>query len=210
MAGNSLTFQTLNDGPRNTTIKVVGILDSADIVSQTVTAGITNLSGVITYATTTTLVVGQRVTGTGIPNNAYIGSVQAGVSVTLANGVVATATNASASITFGSAVLFDPAVMAKVDDFGTGLATKGRIDRLVFTIEPLLECRLWWDATAPIIITDLDGAAHQELYKFGGYQNQAISTAAAGANGMITLSTQGWSASAVLSFNILMEIVKQK
>ena len=84
------------------------------------------------------------------------------------------------------------------------------INRLVFTVEPALECRLWWDATTPIIITDITGAAHQELDKFGGLTNQAIATSAAGANGMITLTTQGWATSAILSFNIVLEIVKQK
>lgn len=206
MAGNVLSFQTLEDGPRNTIIKVVGILDTADIplASGAKTVGITTSSPTATIATTTDIVVGQRVTGTGIPANTYITAVSAGVGFTMSQN--ATATNASASLTLGGAVLFDPAVMSKVDDFGTGLATQGRINRLVFTVEPLLECRLYWDATTPVVITDLNGAAHQELDKFGGLQNNA----GAGKNGMILLTTQGWSASAVLSFNILLEIVKQK
>ena len=205
---NTLSFQVLEDGPRNCIVKVVGIIDSADIVASVITAGITNGLATVTFAATSTLVQGQRVTGTGIPANTYITAITAGVGFTMSQ--IATATNAAASLTAGSAVLFDPAVMSKVDDFGTGLATKCRIDRLVFTVESGLECRLYWDATAPVIITDISGAAHQELAKFGGLQNQAVTTAAAGSNGMITLSTQGWSIGQNLSFNILLELVKQK
>ena len=203
---NAFTYQILEDGPRNHIVKVVGIIDTADIAlaATPITCGITISSPTVTQATTTSIVVGQRVTGTGIPANTYIIAVSAGVGFTLSQN--ATVTNATASLTLGGAVLFDPAVLSKVDDFGTGLATQGRINRAVFTIEPLLECRLYWDATTPVIITDIGGSAHQEYHKFGGLQNKA----GAGKNGMITLVTQGWTASAVLSFNLVLEIVKQK
>lgn len=203
---NSFTYQILEDGPRNHVIKVVGILDTADVLlsASPITAAITNGSPIVTYATTAALVVKMRITGTGIPANSYIISINAGVSFTINNN--ATVTNALASLTPGGAVLFDPSALSKVDDWGTGLATQGRIDRAVFTVENPLECRLYWDATAPSIITDISGAAHQEFYKFGGLQNDA----GAGKNGMILLATQGWSTSAILSFNLVLEIVKQK
>jgi len=187
-------------------MKVVGILDTADIplASGAKTVGITNGSPTATIATTTDIVQGQRVTGTGIPANTYITAVSAGVGFTMSQN--ATATNATASLTLGGAVLFDPAVLSKVDDFGTGLATQGRVNRVVFTVEPALECRIYWDATAPVLMTDSTGAAHQELDKFGGLQNNA----GAGKNGMIILVTQGWATSAILSFTIVLEIVKQK
>ena len=74
MAGNVLTYQILEDGPRNHVVKVVGILDTADILlsATPITCGITISSPTVTQATTTSIVVGQRVTGTGIPANTYI------------------------------------------------------------------------------------------------------------------------------------------
>jgi hypothetical protein len=135
---NSILVQTIVDGPRNTIIKVTGIIDTADVT----------------------------------------------VPITIA----------------------DPALLIGVDNTGGLKAAKLKIGRIVHTVEDALEVRLFWDATTPVLVEVLTGRAHLEYAKnFGGL----INNAGAGVNGKITLTTQGWSASATLSFTIVIELIKQ-
>ena len=104
-----------------------------------------------------------------------------------------------------STVLLDPATLSVVDSNGTK-ATKLRIDKIVYDIEDQLSCNLSWDATTPVLIWHLLGRNKLEFdKKYGGLQNNG----GAGVTGKITMVTQGWSASAILSFSILMECTKQ-
>ena len=103
------------------------------------------------------------------------------------------------------ATLVDPATLSAIDDEGH-LATKLRIDKIVFNVEDLLTVNLFWDATADVSIWHLVGRGKLEFdKKYGGLQNNA----GAGVTGKILYSTQGWSASAVLSFSFVLECTKQ-
>lgn len=72
-------------------------------VDGTANFGITSGSPICTTASTGNYVVGQRVTGTGIPSQTRILSIQAGVSITLTQN--ATATNAAASLTITNRII---------------------------------------------------------------------------------------------------------
>jgi hypothetical protein len=104
-----------------------------------------------------------------------------------------------------STVLVDPALLAGMDNTGLVKAAKLRIQTLTFTVEDGLEVRLAWDATTPKRIETLTGRGKQCFKHFSGLPNDA----GAGVNGKILISTQGWTASAVLSFTVVLEMVKQ-
>lgn len=132
---NSVTTQILVDGPRNTVIKIDGILDTSDQAAMTIA---------------------------------------------------------------------DPATLSVMDNANQQHATQLRIDRILYTVEEGLDVRLLWDATTPVSIINIVKAGHQELKRFGGYQNNA----GAGKTGKILLSTEGWG-SGIKEFTILLELVKQ-
>ena len=131
---NSLTTEILADGPVNYIVKVVGVLDTSDLVAT---------------------------------------------------------------------VLINPVTMSPIN-FGVN-PTQFKIDRIVFAVENGLEVRLQWDATAPIYVMDLTGTGHQEYKSFGGLTNNA----GAGKTGQLLISTQGWTAAAILSFSAVIECIKQ-
>lgn len=207
---NSVTYQTLVDGPLDCVIKIVGILDTSDVsatgtLGASASAATTSGSKNITFtAGGLTPTIGQIVTGTGIPSGTYVVSFTTTTAV-LSNAATATNTGLTLTLSAGAVVAVDPAALAAMDNTNQQYATQVRIDRIIYTVEEGLEVRLQWDATAPVYIVDLVKAGHQELREFGGLQNNA----GAGKTGRILLSTQGWSASATLNFSLILHMKKQ-
>ena len=134
---NAVTTQILLDGPRNTVIKVVGVLDTSDQAQM---------------------------------------------------------------------VIADPATLCGIDNTGALKAAKLAINRIVLNVEDSLDVYLYWDATTPVLIDQFAGRGHQEFQKVGGLWNNA----GAGVTGKILLATQGWSAGAILSFSLELELYKQQ
>jgi hypothetical protein len=103
------------------------------------------------------------------------------------------------------ATLLDPATLSAIDNEGH-LATKLRIDKIVYDVEDTLAVNLFWDATADVSIWHLAGRGKLEFdRKYGGLQNNA----GAGVTGKILYSTQGWAASGLLSYSFTLECTKQ-
>jgi hypothetical protein len=134
---NETTIQIIGDGPRNTILKVQGVLDTSDLASMT---------------------------------------------------------------------LVDPALLCGIDNTGALKALKLRIKRIVLNIEDGLSVYLWWDATTPVRIESYQGRGHMEFNNFGGLTNNA----GAGVTGKILISTQGWATGAILSFSMVVELIKQQ
>lgn len=206
---NSVTYQTIIDGPRNAVVKIVGILDTSDVAATgtlgaSLSVATTTGSTTVTYtAGGLTPTIGQYVTGTGIPAGTYIVSFTSTTAV-LSNAATATNTGLTLTLVAGAIVAIDPAVLSNIDAFGNK-ASQVRIDRILYTVEEGLDVRLEWDATAPVYIIDLVKAGHQELYKFGGYQNNACT----GKTGRILLATEGWT-TGTHEFTLTIHLVKQK
>lgn len=99
--------------------------------------------------------------------------------------------------------LVDPATLSALDANGT-LATKLRIDKIVFDIEDTLALYLSWDANTDVRIGQFVGRGKIDAHKFGGLTDNS----GTGRTGKILVSTQGWAASAVLSFSVILEMVK--
>jgi hypothetical protein len=106
-----------------------------------------------------------------------------------------------------STTVLDPALLADMDIWGIK-ATKLRIQKIQYSIEDTLSVNLFWDATTPIRIEELVGRGKMEYYKFGGLAPLPSESGSAGWTGKITATTQGWAASGVLSFSIILECVK--
>lgn len=212
---NTVTTQILVDGPRNTVVKVVGILDTSDVAAtgQIASGGFTTVAGSrnITF-TAGTLVptLGQFVTfsdgTTTFPAGTYITAITDSTHITVNNAAKINNTGAAVTITgtAGAVVILDPAFLFGMDNTQQFLPSTVRIDRILYTVEEGLDVRLSWDATSPVYIIDLVKAGHQELRGFGGYQNNA----GAGKTGRILLATEGWSAG-VKEFTVVLECVKQ-
>ena len=100
--------------------------------------------------------------------------------------------------------LIDPAARSAINSNGQ-LATRVVIDKIAYSVEPGLAVLLYWDATADVLFAALTGEGEIDASKFGGIFN----TEAAGVTGKIQYTTQGWSAGAVLSFNIILETRKK-
>ncbi len=131
---NSTTIQTLVDGPRNTILKLDGILDTSDQ---------------------------------------------------------------------GSTIIVDPATLSDYNINGVK-ATKLRINKINFDVEDGLDVELFWDASSPVRIGNFVGRGKVDAWRYGGIVNNATSP-----TGKITLQTQGWSTGAILSYTIVLELVKQ-
>lgn len=101
-----------------------------------------------------------------------------------------------------STVLVDPALLSTM---GHAKAAKLRIMEINSSVEDLLEVRLAWDATAPKRIVNLVGSQEQCYEDFGGLVNDA----GAGVNGKILISTEGWPTGKILSFTVVLQLVKQ-
>jgi hypothetical protein len=131
---NSTTIQTLVDGPRNTILKLDGLLDTSDQAST---------------------------------------------------------------------VIVDPATLSDYNINGVK-ATKLRINKINFDVEDGLDVELFWDAATPVRIGNLVGRGKVDAWRYGGIVNNATSP-----TGKITLATQGWSSGTILSYTIVLELVKQ-
>lgn len=134
---NSLVTQIVNDGPRNTVMKITGILDSGDVTDQVI----------ITPAELSSMMPAQ-----------------AGV--------------------------FPPNFVA--------------LKQLDFVVEDGLEVRLFWEGDSDALIEVLTGRGCSKYKHFGALRNNAGNP-----SGNITLSTQGWTASSILSFTLILWVVKQ-
>ena len=132
---NSVTTQTVIDGPRHVIIKFEGVLDTSDVSSMTVV---------------------------------------------------------------------DPALLSDMNINGIK-ASQLRIDKIVFDVEDTLSVNLFWDATTPVRIWELAGRGKIDARHYGGMQNNSTT----GKTGKITATTQGWAASSILSFVVILECVKQ-
>lgn len=104
-----------------------------------------------------------------------------------------------------SQVILDPALVAGMDSTGAVKAQGFLIQRITYTVEDALECRLFWDATAPTRIEALTGRGIAKFERFHGLPNNS----GAGRTGKILLSTEGWSAAKILSFSLIIELIKQ-
>lgn len=103
-------------------------------------------------------------------------------------------------------VVVDPALLSAIDPAVGRLATKLRVDKVTPSIESPLAVYLSWDATTPVRFLSLTNASEEfEAKEYGGIQNNA----GAGVTGKITVATQGWSAGAILSFSLVLELAKQ-
>jgi len=103
-----------------------------------------------------------------------------------------------------STLVIDPSTLSAMDINGVK-ASQLRIDRIIFDVEDLLDVQLFWDATTPVRIWNLVGRGKIDARYYGGLQNNS----GTGKTGKITMTTQGWVASATLSFTITLELVKQ-
>lgn len=201
--------QLIVDGPRNTVVKLSGVLDTSDIgaTGQIGASGFTTTIGskVITFVAGALVpLVGQYVTfsdgTTTFPTKTYITSVDSATQVTVNN--AALATNAAAAITItgaaGGLVIADPAVLVGWDNTGLLKAAKLSLLKVVFTVEDGLEVRLAWDATTPLTFDYLTGRTKTDYHDISGLPNNA----GTGVNGRVLLSTQGWAASTTISFTV--------
>jgi len=209
---NLIAKQVLIDGPKNYVVKIVGVIDTSDVAAAGTigTAGVTTTgSNTISFTAGALVpVVGQLITGasgtgTGIPANAYVTSVISATSVTISTAVTTGGTGWTFTGVAGAIVIADP---AQVQPTPFSACSQMILDRVTYMVEPLLEVRLWWDATAPVYILDFTGAGHTpDYHRFGGLTNNA----GAGKTGRVLLSTQGWVASAILNFTLTLEFRKQ-
>lgn len=103
-----------------------------------------------------------------------------------------------------STVVIDPSQLSAMGNYGQ-LASKLRIDSIQYSIEDVLSVNLFWDATTPVRIEELVGRGQMTYNKFGGLQNNA----GAGITGKITATTQGWATGDILSFSLILTLVKQ-
>ncbi|MDE2097569.1 MAG: hypothetical protein KGL39_10010 [Patescibacteria group bacterium] len=204
---NSITIQTLVDGPRNVVVKFEGVIDTADVeATGSLTSGATTTgSPVITFASSTAPVQGQYLTGTGIPASTYIKSVDSATQATLSQNATATNTGLTFTLVAGAIVVADPAILDYINDSWKTRASKVRINKIVHNIEDTISVNLFWEATTNVRIEELTGRGKGDYRHFGGLQNNA----GTGVTGRIVATTQGWSASGVLSFSIILEMVKQ-
>lgn len=215
MAGNVLTSQILVDGPRNTVVKIVGVLDTSDVAATgtigasgfTTTTG-SNAIAFVAGALLPTL--GQYVTfgdsAATFVAGTYITSIIDATHITVNN--VALKDNAAAAVTItgtaGVVVIADPAVLSDMVDSTETKATKLRIDKIKFTGSDALLANLYWKATASVAAFSVTENADLCFKKFGGLQNNA----GTGVNGQITLSTAGWGSGTKI-FTLILELVKQ-
>lgn len=102
-------------------------------------------------------------------------------------------------------VIVDPSLLVGMDNTGLVKPLGLIVDRIQYSIEDTLECRLDWDATTPVRMVELDGRGTEKYERFGGLVNNS----GAGRTGKIFLSTQGWAAAATISFTLILSLKKQ-
>ena len=103
------------------------------------------------------------------------------------------------------ATLVDVATLSAITNDGQ-LATRIVIDKISYNIEAGLAVNLYWDATTDVLAASLVNSG-DDLYaqSYGGLWNNA----GTGITGNLLYSTQGWSAGATLSFNLVLECRKR-
>jgi hypothetical protein len=101
-------------------------------------------------------------------------------------------------------VLIDPALTQGIDNTGKLKAGSFRVQRIIYVVEDGLVANLWWDAATPMRIDDLVKAGHMEYREFGGLPNNA----GVGKTGKILIGTQGWATGQILSFSLVMHLLK--
>lgn len=102
--------------------------------------------------------------------------------------------------------LVDPALLFGINYTGLVKAAKLRIASITYNVEDLLEVRLAWDATTDVRIEQLTGRGRMCFAHFGGL----VDNSDGGATGKILISTEGWSAGKILSFTVVLELLKQQ
>jgi len=203
---NVVNTQIIMDGNRNAVVKVTGVLDTSNVAASgtlgTASSGATTSgSKVITFtAGGLAPVVGQGVTGTGIPAGAYIATITSTTQVVLNVAATATGSGLTFSLVAGSIIIVDPVNYALIP---TGF----RIDHLDYSISDPLEVRLFWDGSTQVDIIPIAGRGKMSFWNFGGLQNNAPSP-----TGRIALSTAGYNTTigtTPLVFSVVLELVKQ-
>lgn len=101
--------------------------------------------------------------------------------------------------------LVDPALLTGMDNTGTVKALDLQVGRVQYNVEDLLEVRLSWDATTATRLAEFTGRGTEKYERFGRLTNNS----GAGRTGKILIATEGWSAGKVLSFTLIIELVKQ-
>jgi len=101
-------------------------------------------------------------------------------------------------------VIADIATVMAMDPTSNLKPAAFQVKEIQFSIEDLLAVNLLWDATTPVKIEGLTGRGKMEFSRFGNLRNNA----GAGVTGKILLNTQGWVASAVLDFSLIIHLVK--
>ncbi len=86
----------------------------------------------------------------------------------------------------GSTTILDPATLTSMEPAQPGafLATLLDIRHIDYSISDGITLQLFWDATTPIAICELYGRGKLDMYKYGGWHNNA----GAGVNGKITMT----------------------
>ena len=203
---NVVNTQIIMDGNRNAVVKVTGVLDTSNVAASgtlgTASSGATTSgSKVITFtAGGLAPVVGQSVTGTGIPAGAYIATITSTTQVVLNVAATATGSGLTFSLVAGSIIIVDPVNYSLIP---TGF----RIDHLDYSISDPLEVRLFWDGSTQVDIIPIAGRGKMSFWNFGGLQNNAPSP-----TGRIALSTAGYNTTigtTPLVFSVVLELVKQ-
>jgi hypothetical protein len=213
---NTSNVQIVQDGPRNVVVKLVGIVDTSD-VAATGTIGASGFtttigSNVITFVAGALVpTVGQYITfsdtTTTFNANTYITGIVSATSITVSN--VAKATNAAAAITItgtaGAVVYIDPAKLSTLDSNNQQVPTNLIVDYVSYNIEAPLAVNIFWEATSNVLLNTLVNSGDDMDYRsFGGMWNNA----GAGKTGRLVYTTQGWTAAAILSYNITLECRK--
>jgi len=207
---NIVRRQILEDGPRNTIIKIAGILDTSDIAATgeigasgfTTTAGSRNVAFVAGALVPT---VGQYVTFSDTAATFVAGTYITAVT-DATHIVVSTAAlkdNAAAAVaitgTAGAIVILDPAFLEQIGA-REGLANRLAVVEIEYTVEAALAVYLYFEATANALIAPLQGWG--ELEPCVPINN----IEATGVTGKIVLSTQGQAGT--LSFTVLLCVKK--
>lgn len=102
-----------------------------------------------------------------------------------------------------STTVADPATLAGIDNTGTLKAANLRIESIYFTVEDNLSVNLFWDGTPAKRIEEFTGRGHNKYYSFGGLVNNATSP-----TGKITATTEGAALGSILSFALILNLVK--
>jgi len=100
-------------------------------------------------------------------------------------------------------VIVDPATLSDYNINGVK-ATLLRINKINFDVEDGLDVEMWWDAGTPVRFADFVGRGKVDAWRYGGIVNNATNP-----TGKIAISTQGWTSGAILSYTIVLELVKQ-